>query len=95
MQASSDDRVDAGSRRFEVELKYEAPVPQGPATITLRVDCEAVGTGRVERSVQAAFTASERIDIGVDLGAPIALDIHDRVPFAFNGTIEPVHIAYI
>lgn len=76
-------------------MKYDDPKPQGPATITLRVDGATVGTGMVERSVQAVFTASETFDVGVDLGSPVALDYHDRVPFAFNGTIGRVHITYI
>lgn len=94
-KASSSDRVDPGPHRIEVEVKYDAPTPQGPATITLRVDGTDVGTGRVERSVQAGFTASETFDVGADLGSPVALDYHDRAPFAFTGEIGKAHFKYI
>ena len=65
-----------------------------PATVTLRVNGTQVGQGRVERSVPGPFTASETFDVGKDLGSLVALDYFDRAPFAFNGTIERIHIAY-
>lgn len=87
--------VPAGKTTVEVELKYDARKAQAPATITLRVNDSDVGQGRVERSVQAVFTASETFDVGMDLGSPVALDYHERAPFAFNGTIEKINIKYI
>ena len=63
--------------------------------MTLRVDGADVGSGRVERSVQAGFTASETFDVGVDLGSPVALDYRERAPFAFEGKIAKLHIRYI
>ena len=66
-----------------------------PATITMKVNGQEVGQGRVEISVPAIFTASETFDIGVDLASPVALDYFDRAPFKFNGKIEKVYIKYI
>ena len=94
-KASSAERIGAGEHQIEIELLYDERRAQGPATITLRVDGTEVGSGRVERSVQAGFTGSESFDIGIDLGSPVALDYHDRTPFPFDGTIEKVHIKYI
>jgi len=87
--------VPAGKTTVEVELKYDARKAQAPATLTLRMNGSDVGQGRVERSVQAIFTASETFDIGMDLGSPVALDYHERAPFKFNGKIEKIHIKYI
>jgi arylsulfatase len=87
--------VPAGKRTIEVELKYDEKKPQGPATLTLKVDGDVVGQARVERSVQFIFTASETFDVGMDLGSPVALDYYDRAPFKFNGTIEKINIKYI
>jgi arylsulfatase A-like enzyme len=94
-KARSTEKIPAGTHKIEVELKYDEPAAQAPATITLSVDGEVVGSGRVERSVQLTFTASETFDIGMDLGSPVALDYHDRVPFAFNGKIHRAHFKYI
>ena len=52
-----------------------------------------MGQGWVERSVPAGFSASETFDIGIDLGSPVALDYHERAPFAFTGTIERIRFA--
>ena len=41
------------------------------------------------------FTASETFDVGMDLGSPVSLDYHERAPFAFDGTIEKIHIQYL
>ena len=46
----------------------------------------------VKRTVPAAFTASETLDVGVDLGSPVSLDYFDRRPFRFDGKIEAVDI---
>ena len=66
-----------------------------PATVTLRVNGEQVGQGRIERSVPAVHTASETFDVGVDLGSPVSLDYYDRAPFRFNGKIEKINIKYL
>ncbi len=42
-----------------------------------------------------AFSANECLDIGVALGSPVSLDYYDKAPFAFTGTIERVHVAYV
>jgi arylsulfatase len=94
-KAASADPLTAGAHRLEVEVRYDEQRPQAPASLTLRVDGAEVGSCRIERSVQAVFTASETFDVGVDLGSPVALDYHDRAPFEFTGTIERLHITYL
>jgi hypothetical protein len=39
--------------------------------------------------------ASETFDVAQDLGSPVALDYFDRAPFAFNGKVDDVHVAYL
>ena len=87
--------IPAGKATIEVELEYDERKAQAPATLTLRVNGKQVGQVRVDRSVQAAFTASETFDIGMDLGSPVALDYFERMPFKFNGKIEKMNIKYI
>jgi hypothetical protein len=46
----------------------------------------------VKRTVATAFTASETLDVGVDLGSPVSLDYFDRRPFVFDGNINSVTV---
>jgi len=94
-KASSETALAAGRHQLEIEVRFAEQRAQAPATISLRVDGTEVGTGRIERSVQAGFTASETFDVGTDLGSPVSLDYHERAPFSFNGTIDKLHITYI
>jgi len=87
--------IPAGKVKIEVETRYDSIERMAPATVTLIVNGEQVGQGRIERSVPAAHTASETFDVGVDLGSPVSLDYYDRAPFRFNGEIEKIQIGYI
>lgn len=55
----------------------------------------AVAKGSTPFTPPLTFTASETFDVAEDLGSPVALDYFDRAPFAFNGKINDVHVAYI
>jgi len=58
----------------------------------LKVDGHEVARTTVKRTVPGAFTASETLDVGVDLGSPVSLDYFDRAPFKFDGKIEKVEV---
>ena len=94
-KAVSAEPLTSGRHQLQVEVRFDERRAQAPATLTLRVDGTDVGSTRIERSVQAAFTASETFDVGTDLGSPVALDYHERAPFEFTGTIERLHITYV
>ena len=93
-KVSSDSPIPTGAVKIEVETAADSQERMAPMTVTLRVDGQQVGQGRVERTVPGVFTASETFDVGKDLGSPVALDYSDRAPFAFNGTIDSIHIRY-
>jgi hypothetical protein len=94
-KAISADPLTPGTHQLQVQVRFDERRAQAPATLTLRVDGADVGSARIERSVQAAFTASETFDVGTDLGSPVALDYHHRAPFPFTGQIHRVHIRYM
>ena len=94
-KVQSGSALPAGKVRIEVETLYDNAELMAPATLTLKLNDEQVGQGRIERSVPAAHTASETFDVGADLGSPVALDYFDRAPFRFDGKIEKIHIQYI
>ena len=92
---ASETAIPIGKVQIEVEMKSDSKEHMAPATVTLKVNGEQVGQGRIERSVPASFTASETFDVGVDFGSPVALDYYERAPFEFSGTINQIHIRYL
>ena len=82
------------SRQIEVEWKLAGAIG-GPMDITLRVNGEVVGEGRVPAAMSLHFTSNATFDIGTDLDSPVSLDYYDQAPFAFNGTIGSTKIAYL
>ena len=78
--------------KHTVEIDTTIAKPGAAADVVLMVDGKAVAHTTVKRTVPAAFTASETLDVGVDLGSPVSLDYFDRAPFKFDGTIEKVTV---
>lgn len=79
-----------GRHKIIVDTKIAGPGKKG--TVKLRVDGEEVAAIVLNRTVPAAFSASESFDVGVDLGSVVSLDYFDRRPFEFNGTIRTVQV---
>ena len=86
----SKQKLAAGKHKIEVDTTMAKP--GGAAAIVLKVDGAEVGQLDVKRTVAGAFTASETLDVGIDLGSPVSLDYFDRRPFAFDGTIKSVTV---
>ena len=82
--------VGAGQHKIEVDTTIAKP--GAPAEVVLKVDDNEVARTTVKRTVPAAFTASETLDVGVDLGSPVSLDYFDRAPFKFDGNIQKVFV---
>jgi arylsulfatase len=87
--------IPPGHHRIEVDTLITAAQRAAPANLILRVDGveEAKGTTPVTASL--AFSASETFDVGANPGSPVSLDYFDRAPFAFNGHIIGVDVAYL
>jgi arylsulfatase len=88
--ARSKGKITPGKHRIEVDTTIAKP--GAPAEVVLKVDGAEVARTTVQRTVPAAFTASETFDVGVDLGSPVSLDYFDRRPFAFAGKINKVEV---
>ncbi len=84
-----------GKVKIEVETRYVEPRPGGPLKITLNVNGEKAAEGTVPISAPLLFTANDCLDIGIAHGSPVSLDYADKAPFAFNGTIDSVHVQYL
>jgi len=79
----------------EIVLTYEQtkptkdnPLAGGPVSIS--VNGKNIAKGVIEKAVPVGFSTTETMDIGMDLGAVVNPEYHDRAPFAFSGEIERV-----
>jgi arylsulfatase len=61
-------------------------------TARLYVNDRLVGEGEIANVVPGRFSATETLDIGMDLGAPVSGDYRPRPPFAYPGEIHNVKI---
>ena len=87
-------RLPVGKAKVEVESRLVDKIG-GPMDVTLRVNGEVVGQGRVPAAMSLHFTSNATFDIGTDLDSPVSLDYFDQAPFAFNGTIGATTIKYL
>ena len=83
-----------GKATIEVESRLVDKIG-GPMDVTLRVNGDVVGMGRVPAAMSLHFTSNATFDIGIDLDSPVSLDYYDRAPFAFNGTIGTTRVVYL
>jgi arylsulfatase A-like enzyme len=86
-------KLPTGKVKLEVESKLAGRVG-GAMDITLKVNGEVVGQGRVPTAISLHFTTNESFDIGSDTNSPVSLAYFDQAPFAFNGTIGTTKVAY-
>jgi hypothetical protein len=56
----------------------------------LFINGQPTGEGKIEKVVPTRFSATETMDIGMDLGATVSEAYHHEAPFAFTGQIEKV-----
>ena len=88
--ARSDSPLSPGKHKIEIVTEIIGPGKSG--TAALLVDGKEVGKAKLERTVPAAFSASETFDVGVDLGSTVSLDYFERRPFEFGGQIGKVSV---
>jgi len=62
----------------------------GPAK--LFINGKLAGEGEIANVTPGRFSATETLDIGMDLGSTVSPDYHDKAPFAFTGTIKEVTV---
>ncbi|MGI3129860.1 arylsulfatase [Halopseudomonas pachastrellae] len=80
--------------RHTITLDYQQQPLESPSalggTAVLSVDGNKVAEGEVAKVVSSRFSATETMDIGMDLGASVSKVYRERAPFTYNGTIEQV-----
>lgn len=90
----ADTPLPAGASTVEVATTVAEPRPGSPLHVALRVNGTEVGAGDVPLSAPLLFTANDCLDIGRAYGGAVSRAYASKMPFAFDGTIGRVHIAY-
>ena len=81
----------AGKHQVRIEFAYDGGGLAKGGTVTLYVDGKAAGTGRVDATAPAVFSADELSDVGFKSGSPILPEMTSAKSH-FNGTIVGVVI---
>ena len=89
--ARSQNTIASGKHRIEVTTTIAHP--GAPGDVAICVDGAEYARLEVKLTVPAGFSASECLNIGIDLGSPVSLDYFDKRPFAFSGAIECVKVS--
>ncbi|MGX5773014.1 arylsulfatase [Microbacterium trichothecenolyticum] len=84
----------AGDHTIEIETSYLEPRPGGPLSVVLRVDGAEIATGTVPVSAPLLFSANDCLDVGRAYGGAVSRVYADKMPFAFDGEIGRVRVAY-
>ena len=80
-----------GRHDLALDFRYDGGPPGDAATVSLLVDGEEVGTGRVAATTAYYFSFDETFNVGVDRGTPVT-DDYLPVRNAFTGTIRQVRV---
>jgi arylsulfatase A-like enzyme len=86
----SDTEVPAGTHQVRMEFDYEGPGLGKGGTVTLYLDGDKVGEGKVDGTAPAVFSADDTCDVGQENGALVADDY--PVPNTFSGEVNWVEI---
>ncbi|MCB0920210.1 MAG: sulfatase-like hydrolase/transferase [Actinobacteria bacterium] len=80
----------AGEVTVRMLFESETPTPGSGGEVTLFVDGERVGGGRMPKTVPVAFTSYAGMDISRDNGLVVDRAYEDKAPYAFTGTVHKV-----
>ena len=70
--------IPPGTHQVRMEFAYDGGGLAKGGTVTLYVDGEQVGEGRVEATVPMVFSADETADVGRDTASPVSDDYAAR-----------------
>jgi arylsulfatase len=74
-----------------MEFGYDGGGPGKGGTVTLYLDGDQVGQGRVEATVPLIFSADETADVGRDTASPVS-DDYEGESSVFTGAVNWVQI---
>jgi arylsulfatase len=83
--------IPSGEHQVRMEFAYDGGGLAKGGTVTLYVDGEKVGEGRVDATVPMIFSGDETADIGSDTASPVS-DDYTSAASRFSGTVNWVQI---
>jgi hypothetical protein len=83
--------IPAGHHQVRMEFKYDGGGLAKGGDVTLYVDGQQVGTGRLEQTVPMAYSADETCDVGKEGGSPVSPD-YGPSGNEFSGEVNWVQI---
>ena len=86
-----EDAIPAGEHQVRMEFAYDGGGLGKGGAVTLFVDGEPVGEGRVEATVPMLFSADETTDVGSDTATPVSDDYGPR-DSEFTGRVRWVQL---
>ena len=85
----SDQAIPSGEHQVRMEFAYDGGGLAKGGDVTLYVDGQKVGEGRVEATATNIFSADDGCDVGADTGAPVSPD-YPPMDNAFTGRVKGV-----
>jgi arylsulfatase A-like enzyme len=86
-----DKPIPEGKHQVRMEFAYDGGGLGKGGTVTLYVDGDKVGDGRVEMTIPMLFSADETCDVGNDTGTPVSSETANA-DNAFNGRVLGVQL---
>jgi arylsulfatase len=86
-----DEPVPAGEHQIRVQFDYDGGGPGRGGTVTLYVDGESIGSGRVDATVPGVFSGDETTDVGTDTATGVTDDL-DHSNTKFTGDVRWIQI---
>jgi len=83
--------IPAGKHQVRMEFAYDGGGLAKGGNVSLFIDGQKVGEGRVEMTEPFGFSADETCDVGMEAGSPVSPDYGPRGN-AFNGEVNWVEI---
>jgi arylsulfatase A-like enzyme len=83
--------IPSGTHQVRMEFDYDGDGLGKGGTVSLYVDGEAAGEGRVEATVPMMFSGDETCDVGADTASPVS-DDYTSEGSRFTGTVEWVQL---
>jgi len=84
-------KIPAGERQVRMEFTYDGGGLGKGATVSLYIDGEKTGEGRIERTTPMLFSLDDKTNVGCDRGTPVS-DDYTCAGSAFNGRIAWIQI---
>ena len=81
--------IPSGTHQVRMEFAYDGDGIGKGGTVTLYLDGQPVGDGRVEQTEPFVFSADETCDVGNEYGSPVTTDYGQT---KFNGTVHWVEL---